>query len=198
MGLQNWARMAGATAILAGLAGCMDISLDVEVLGEETARGTMTTAMAPDIYAMMQAQAEEGEDFCEGGEIIETPDSVSCVVVQEGSFEQLRFNEDGEDEGIVIEDLGGGQVKVGFPTGELAEDIADQAGGADSDPQLEAMIASMFEGHAITFVISGGEIVESNMTIAADGQSASYEIPFNALLGGTADLPDELYAIVQK
>jgi hypothetical protein len=187
----------GSIAVLAaGLAGCMDVTMDIEVLSESTARGTMTTTMGSDIYAMMSAQVEEGEEFCEGGEIVTEGELVSCVVVEEGDFDELTFEDSGE-EGLVMEAIGNGQVRVAFPTGDLADDIAEQA-GTESDPQLEAMIAAMFEGHGIVISVSGGEILDTNMTVSEDGQSASYEIPFTLLLSGEAELPEEIFAVVQK
>jgi hypothetical protein len=152
--------------------------------------------MAADIYRMVAAQQVEGEDgFCDEGELIETPESVSCVVTQSGPFDELDLDEDGS--GPTIEAIGGGQVRVSFPLGELSQDIGEGV-GAGEDPEMMAMMASMFEGNSITLTVSGGRIVDTNMEIAADGMSASYVIAFTELLTGEADLPEEAYAVVQK
>ncbi|WP_196260370.1 hypothetical protein [Pelagibacterium limicola] len=190
------AKLTGAAVLTLSLAACMDISMEVEILSETEAKGTMTTTMAADVYEMVAAQQVEGEEgFCDEGELIETPESVSCVVTQSGPFGELELGEDGE--GPMIEAIGGGQVRVSFPLGDLSEEIG-QGMGAGEDPEMLAMMAAMFEGNSITMAVSGGRIVDTNMDVAADGLSASFVIPFAALLTGDVELPEEAYAIVQK
>ena len=65
------------------------------------------------------------------------------------------------------------------------------------DPQAKEMMMQMFKGHAMTLRVSGGKIVDTNMTIAADGMSAELVIPLEDLITGKANIPDETYAIVQ-
>lgn len=194
MNLAPIAKAGGIAVLTLGLAACMDISMDIEILSETEARGTMTTSMAPDVYAMIIQMDESNEDFCEDGEVVETATSVDCIVVQEGPFAELELAED--DAGPTIEAVGNGQVRVSFPTEGIAEEVAEGA-GAD-DPEMMAMISAMFEGNAIYISISGGEIVDTNMDRGEDGNSASYTIPFVALLSGDLDVPDELFAVVQK
>lgn len=189
-------RLSGAAVLALSLAACMDISMDVEILNQTEARGTMSTTVEPDIYQMIAAQQAEGDEgFCDEGELVETSESVSCIVTVTGPFEELKLGEDGE--GPTIEAIGGGQVRVSFPLGELASEIG--AGiGAGEDPEMLAMMASMFEGAQVTMSISGGRILDTNMEVALDGNSASYTILFTDLLTGQLDLPEEAYAVVQK
>lgn len=189
-------RLAGASILALSLAACMDVSMTIDVLSESEAEATMVTSMGADMYEMMSAQTMDGDDdFCADGEIVETAETVDCVVVQRGPFDELDL--DADDGGPVIAALGNGQVRVSFPTGELAETMAEDTGAGD-DPQMMAMITSMFEGHFITMTVSGGPITDTNMTVAADGLSAHYEIPFVDLFGTEINLPDEIYAVVQK
>lgn len=191
-------RIAGASALTLALAACMDVSMTLDVLSETDAELTVVTSMAADMVELMNAQAEEaGEEFCADGEIVANGDILDCVVVQSGPFEELELDGEGE-EGPRIEAIGNGQVRVTFPTGDLTESLAESTGGADQDPQMQAMLASMFEGHAITLTVTGGEIVDSNMDIDAGGRSASFELPFTALFDGSLDLPEDLFAVVQK
>lgn len=191
------AKLGGAAVLSLGLAGCMDITMDIEILSETEARATMTTSMEADIYAMIAAQAEEGDEgFCDEGELIETGTTVDCVVTSSGAFDELDFGDE-QGGGPAIEAIGNGQVRVSFPTGDLADQVAEGTGG-EQEPEMMAMIAQMFEGAYITMRISGGPIVESNMDIAPDGQSASYQIPLTGVMTGEIDLPEELFAIVQK
>src|SRR5690606_28024325 len=176
---------------------CMDVAMTVDVTSQTEAEATMVTTMERDMYDLMMAQApDEQDEFCDGGELVETADAVQCTMIESGPFAELDLQaEDGEKP--VIEAIGGGQVRVAFPTGDLAESLAEDTGAGD-DAQMQAMIASIFEGHAITMTVSGGTITDTNMEIAADGQSARYEIPFTDLFGSDLDLPPELYAVVQK
>lgn len=191
------AKLGGAVALSLGLAGCMDVTMDIEILSETNATATMTTSMEADIYAMIAAQAEEGDEgFCDEGELIESGTTVDCVVTSSGTFAELDFGDD-QGGGPDIEAIGNGQVRVSFPTGDLAEQVAEGTGG-EQDPEMMAMLAQMFEGAFITMRVSGGAIVESNMEIAPDGQSASYQIPLTGVMTGELDLPEQIFAVVQK
>lgn len=189
-------RLSGAAALAFSLAACMDISMEVEVLSQSEAKGTMATTVGTDIYQMLAAQQTEGEDgFCDDGELVETPETVSCVVTSSGPFEEFEMGDDGESP--TIEAIGGGQVRVSFPLAGLADEIGEGV-GAGEDPETLAMMASMFEGAQITMTISGGPILDTNMELAADGNSAGLTIMFTELLTGDIDLPEEAYAVVQK
>ena len=197
MMISTLTRLAGAGGLALMLTACMDVSMTVDIKSEAEAEATMVTAMKRDMYDLMMAQStEDDDDFCADGKLVEKPDVMECTVIESGPFAELEFDSD-DGESPSIEAIGGGQVRVSFPTGDLAESLAEDTGAAE-DIQIQAMIASMFEGHAITMTVTGGPIVDTNMQIAADGMSASYEIPFVDLFGSDLDLPAELYAIVQK
>lgn len=191
-----FARLGGAVALTLSLAACMDVSMSIDVLSETEAQATMVTAMSPDMYAMVQAQAADGEDeFCPEGETVETATAVECVITERGLFGELNL--ESEDGGPTIEAIGNGRVRVSFPTGELAAAVSAES-GAEQDPQMMAMMTQMFDGHFITLSVTGGEIVETNMERAEDGVTARHQIPFAALMTGDLDLPEELFAVVQK
>jgi hypothetical protein len=198
MTMTTMTRLAGASGLALLLTACMDVSMSVNVLSETDAEATMLTSMSAEMVAMMNAQTEGvDEEFCAEGELVERGDMIDCIVVESGPFDELDFDAEEEEEGPVIEAIGGGQVRVTFPTGDLAASL-DESMGSGEDPEMQAMISSMFEGRAITLAVTGGTIVDTNMEIAADGMSASYEIPFVDLFAATRDIPAEIYAIVQK
>lgn len=194
MRITTIARAAGIVMLGAGLAGCVDVEMDINVLTAETARGTMTMTIDKSMYDMMNAQEGASTDFCEDGEIIEEETVVKCVDVEEGAFEELLFGDDSDEAKPTIVAQDNGQVRVSFPTSDLTEEIT----GGDDDPQSQAMMAAMFEDNVMVLKVSGGPIVETNMELAADGMSASLTIPFLELINGTADLPKKAYAVVQK
>jgi hypothetical protein len=103
-------------------------------------------------------------------------------------------------------------VRVSFPTSEFQNGLnaaaasgPGDASDASSDDaqtkaaaeQMKAAMGAYFAGHFLTIKIEGGEITDSNMTIAGDKQSAEDKIAFTDILNGTAKLPAELYAVVK-
>ena len=90
-------------------------------------------------------------------------------------------------EGMTIERRDGGLLYVAFDIDEVTADLEPpaEAGGEE----MIAMMAEAFAGHAITMNVAGGEIVETNGTVSADGKTASFSIPLDGLITGAATLP---------
>jgi hypothetical protein len=203
MTLHVLGRLAGAAALTLALAGCIDVSMDVEVTSETTAKGTMTQVMSAQVYPMIKASAEEGGDtstegFCDKGELTENADgSATCVITEEGAFADLTFDQKEGEESVTFTSVGPGLVRIAFNTKDMAGDVTE-GGGEDMDAEAKAMMEAYFVGHFLTLSVKGGEITDTNMTLAEDKMSAETKIEFVALLNGEADLPDELYAIVRK
>lgn len=204
MKLPLFARLAGIALVTLGLAGCMDMSVDVEVLSETTAKGTMTQTMSADVYPMIKAnKPAEGEesaeaDFCADGTLTENADgSATCVMVEEGKFADLNFDSEPGQESVRFSSAGPGLVRVAFNTADMEGDLSS-SGGEEMDAETKTMMEAYFQGHFITLRVSGGTITDTNMTKAENGLSAETKISFVDLLNGKADLPDELYAIVKK
>lgn len=189
------AKIAGALALTMGLAGCIDMTNDIYVTSPTTAKATITSVMAKDIYAMVKAGGNEGDDpFCkgEGETLTENADgSGTCVAISEGDFADLKFDDGGSKP--VITSNADGTVRIAIATKDMMGDL-----GAEQDEQTQAMMKQMFEGHFLTIRFGGAQIVESNMDAAPD--SAEYveiKIPFLGLLDGSAELPEELYAVIR-
>lgn len=179
-----------------GLAACMDVSIEVAVQGENLGEARTIIAMDTQFYEMSKAQSG-ADDFCGDDGVFEAKETVvTCTTVLSGDFAAL-MEEVGENDGPepTITLVSPGLVRVTFPTASLAEEVG--AGDLDNDEETKQMVLGMFEGHAITLAVSGGTIVDTNMTVSADGQSASLVIPFTQLILGTLDLPDESFAVVQ-
>jgi hypothetical protein len=191
-------RVAGVLALTMGLAACVDMTEELTVTSDTTAKATMTMTMGADIYAMMKsantAETKPEDKFCakEGEKLTENADgSATCIASSEGAFADLKFDEG--DSKPVFTVVSPGVVRVAFPTKGMAGDL----GKDNSDPQTAAMMKQMFEGHFITLRITGRQVTDSNMTISADKTAAEIKIPVLDLIEGTAKLPDELYAVVQ-
>jgi hypothetical protein len=207
MNLKIIGQLAGALVLSAALAGCIDVTMDVEVQNETTGKATTTMQMGADFYAMakagMAAPPAEGQTapandgFCEeeGAVLTENPDgSATCTMVVEGAFADLFKDESGNPENTAkFEVVSPGVVKVSFPTADM---LGDEMGTEAQDEQTKAMMAALFEGKTITIRVHGKQITESNMTISADKTSAEIVIPFLDLINGTATLPAELTATV--
>lgn len=200
-------RLAGVLAVTAGLAGCMDVEAEIEVLSATTGKATTSMTIGADFYPMIKQMSEAGgegmksEPFCdkEGEELTENADgSATCVTTKEGELATLTEGEDGgPSEDASFTEVSPGVIRVAFKTSEMKSQVAEGAGGGSAeDAQAMAMIKPYFEGHTISITIKGKKITETNMTASDDGTSATTEIPFNDLLDGKATVPDELYAIV--
>ena len=189
------AKLAGALALSLGLAGCIDMTNDIYVTSPTTAKATVTSTMSADIYAMVKAGGNQGDDpFCtaEGETLTENEDgSGTCVAISEGDFSDLKFDDGGSAPVFTTND--DGTVRIAIGTKDMMGDL-----GADDDPETAEMLKQMFEGHFLTIRFGGAEIVESNMESAPDsGEYVEIRIPFLGLLDGTAELPEELYAVVR-
>src|SRR5690554_2408605 len=100
MNVKRFGRIGGILVLAAGLAGCIDVTMDIEVLSETTARTTTTSTMGADFYPMAKAgmAAEEGSEdgSCqeEGAVLTENADgSATCVHTTEGTFADLEVGE---------------------------------------------------------------------------------------------------------
>lgn len=196
MSLKFLSRLAGVLAITAGLAGCMDVTMDIEIQTETTGKATTTSVMGADFYAMAKSGDQSKEDgFCKevGATLTENTDgSATCVLIVEGPFDKLN-SADGKDDGAKFEVVSPGVVKASFTTADMKGEL----GTEEQDAETKKMMEAFFEGHTITIRLRGKEIVESNMTVSADKTSAEVVIPFLDLINGTVDLPAELFAVVK-
>lgn len=200
-------RLAGVLAVTAGLAGCMDVDAEIEVLSATSGKATSSITISSEFYPMIKQMAEAGgeglksEPFCakEGEELIENADgSGTCITTKEGDFAALTAEGDGApSEEASFTEVSPGVIRVAFKTDDMKSQVAEGAGGGSAeDEQAMAMIKPYFEGHTISITIKGKKITDTNMTASGDGTSATIELPFLDLLEGNAELPDELYAVV--
>jgi hypothetical protein len=203
MTLKTVSRLAGIVLLSAGLAGCIDMTAEVEVLSETTGKATTTMTMGADFYPMLKQMAEAGgenakkeDGFCqeEGDVLTENADGgATCTTVTEGELAKLSES-DGPSEDASFTVVSPGVVRVAFKTDEMQSQLSEGTGGAE-DAQAAAMMKTYFEGHTATIRIKGKRILETNMTKVGDN-AAEMVIQFTDLLDGKADLPAELFAVV--
>lgn len=193
---------AAIAALLAlGLAGCVDVAVDIDVTSPTTARATMTQDMNADFYTLIKLNQEQAEEedaeaepvFCAEGDLTEHIDgTATCVLAEEGAFATLDLGQD--EGGITFTDEEDGLVRIAVSTAELRAQ-------ADIEEELDAetrdLVNAFFSGRDITLTFSGAEVIDTNMTLSEDETSASQTLPLLDLINGTADLPDELYAVVR-
>jgi hypothetical protein len=189
-------QMAGIGLLTLSLAGCFDMSMDIEVLTETAARSTIVQTMPVEIYQMVvQAPAGQG-GFCtpdDGGELMINADgSATCTQVVEGTFAEIETADEADSFDVAV--VSPGVVRITFRADTVGGQIASEAG---NDPQVTAMINSMFEGRSMTVRLIGSELIETNMSPTADGRGAELVIPFTDLINGTTSLPPELYAVLR-
>ena len=168
----------GAAACLA-LAGCIGADVEVEVLGDNAARMSGTFEMQRALFDMADAE----EDFCDpadGGTLELTAERAICVFERTGTFEDL-FDGEGDGDTDVqasFEPLGDNIVRVTIPLDDMDGEMDEMF----EDPAMAAMFRPMLEGYAISFTVTGAEIVASTGEISEDGRSASFSMPLVSLL----------------
>jgi hypothetical protein len=201
MTLKTIARLASVLMLSAGLAGCMDVTAEIEVQSETTGKATTIMTMGAEFYPMIkQAAAAGGEEaaasadaFCaeEGDVLTENADgSATCTSVKEGTLAEITADAEGPNEDTTFTVVSPGVVRVSFKTSEMSGQVTE-----GQDEQTAQMMKAYFEGHNATIRIKGKKIIETNMTKIGDN-TAETVIPFTDLLDGKADLPDELFAVV--
>ena len=199
MKLALMGRIAGVVALTMGLAACVDMTEDLTVTSDTTAKATMTMVMGADIYSMMKAAStqdtKQDDKFCakDGEKLTETADGgATCESSTEGTFDALTFDEGGSKP--TFELVSPGLVRVSLPTKDMMGDLGK---GGEQDEQTKAMMQQMFDKHFLTLRFSGVEVTDTNLTLSADHKSAEIKIPFTDLINGTAKLPDTFYAVVK-
>lgn len=201
MTFQTIGKLTAMLMLGATLTACVDVTADLEVTSETTAKITVTQVMGADFYAMAKTSDENTEDdlpsakgFCVEGVLTENPDgSASCVLTEEGTFADLSdADSDTEDAQFTAE--GPGLVRVTVPAIVITNAIGNQD---DLGPETKKMVEAYFAGRTFTVRVSGGDITDTNMTLAKDGKSAEHSIPLLDIINGTTDLPQDLYAVVR-
>lgn len=202
MTLKTISRLAGMLVLTAGLAGCIDMTAEIEVLSETTGKATTTMTMGADFYPMLKQMADAGgkdakpeDGFCqeEGDVLTENADGgATCTSVKEGELASLAES-DGPSEDASFTVVSPGVVRVVFKTSEMTSQLSEGTGA--EDPQAAAMMKTYFEGHTATIRIKGKRITETNMTKVGDN-AAEVVLNFVELLDGTAKLPPEFFAVV--
>ncbi|WP_141728437.1 hypothetical protein [Devosia insulae] len=205
MTLKTISRLAGIVLLSAGLAGCMDVTAEIDVLSETTGKTTTVMTVGSEFYPMIKQMAEAGganadssDAFCkeEGDVLTENADgSGTCTTIKEGDLTTLT-TDDGPNSDTSFTVVSPGVVRVAFKTNEMTSQISEGAGaGGAEDAQAKAMMKTYFEGHTATIRIKGKRITETNMTKVGDN-AAEMVLNFTELLDGTANLPEELFAVV--
>ena len=201
MTFQTIGKLTAMLMLGAALTACVDITADIEVTSETTAKTTLTQVMGADFYAMAKTSDENTEDdlpsakgFCVEGVLTENPDgSATCVLTEEGTFADLTDDSSDADD-VQFTPEGTGLVRVTVPALAITNAIGNQD---DLGPETKKMVEAYFAGRTLTVRISGGDITDTNMTLAKDGKSAEQSIPFLDIINGTADLTQDLYAVVR-
>lgn len=182
------------------LAGCFDATIDVAVTSATTARLEATQVINADTYGVMKRSAEEDDysaldEFCTLGEIIENADGgATCSLVKEGDFATLRSFDD-EGDNLTFTPEADGAIRVSLSTASIVKMAQnDEELGEETLKMVEAFLA----GHTLTIRIGGGEITDTNLTLAKDKESAEAVFPLlDLLVSGKVELPPTFYAVVR-
>ncbi|MDR2856728.1 MAG: hypothetical protein LBV50_02650 [Novosphingobium sp.] len=205
MNLAAIVRLASPLVLAASLSGCMDLTSEIDVLSDASARSTSTVTLSNAVYAIVKqdesSHAENAADkpFCKenGATLTENADgSAACTAIKEGDFATITGTVDANIGTTTFTTVKPGVVRVAISTETLTRGMASEQKNLDSrDEQARTQIKAAYAGHAITIRIKGRKVIDTNMTVTADGV-AQKVIPFEALIDGSANLPGELFAVV--
>ncbi|MBK8084827.1 MAG: hypothetical protein IPK28_13955 [Devosia sp.] len=198
MNLKSLGRLAGVLALTAGLAGCIDMTAEIEVLSETTGRATTNMTMGAEFYPMIKQMADSGQQSADDGFCVNENDvltenadgSATCTTVIEGSLDDLKSSDSPSEDATFIV-VSPGVVRVAMKSEGMASEVTE-----GQDEQTAQMMKAYFDGHNVTIRIKGKRVIDSNMTVSDDGTTAEIVIPFLSLMDGTAGLPEELFAVV--
>ncbi|MDA5092755.1 hypothetical protein O2N63_01475 [Aliiroseovarius sp. KMU-50] len=182
------------------LAACFDADMTLTIQDEENASMNAVMRMGPELYGMIAASGEDpceegvGEVQADGGYLctIEETDTIDNIIAElkEGSSDPENPMDMGD--GFALERLENGNIKIAFDLDSMSSDM-DQQG---MDPQMMAGMMQAFTGRNITITVAGPEVVEANGVIAADGKSATMQIPLTILFAPENDLPDSFVVVI--
>ncbi|WDR06923.1 hypothetical protein PSQ90_05605 [Devosia rhodophyticola] len=198
------ARIVATAGSLLFLAGCVDATVDIDVISPTTARASMTQVMGAEFYSLIKPDLDKPmagtadgkhrmERFCAKGELVENADgSAACYFSQKGDFATILLGRD--QQRVRFTPLGDGLVRVELSLVGIAEEVGAHRW---DDEKTRQMNQSLFSGHTCTLRFGGLEVVDTNMSLSPDKRSAEQVVHFLDLINGTAGLPATLYAVVR-
>ncbi|MCL1630213.1 hypothetical protein M3N55_15960 [Roseibaca sp. V10] len=174
-------------AILA-LTACIEVDMNVEILGEDEARVTGYMQIQRQMYEMSGQDAS----FCDaedGGTFVLTDTHARCQIDKTGSFAEIM--DDGGADGpqdmqAQLVHLDSNRVRALLPLSALSGQMEDMA----SDPQAMAMARQMMAGLSIGFSVSGDSIESTTGTMSDDGKTATVTLGLDDLLAPGTPLQD--------
>jgi hypothetical protein len=199
-------RFASPLVLAASLTGCMDLTSEIEVLSDTSARSVSTLSLTQAVYSIVKQEQKDGgkaasdKPFCaEDGDVLaESADGgATCTSSKEGDFAAVAGSVSPKAGTTTFTTVKPGVVRVAVSTETMTRGMArDQEDFKTRDEQARKQMKAAYAGHAITIRIKGRKVIDTNMTITADGV-AQKVIPFESLIDGSANLPDELFAVVE-
>ena len=122
-------RMAGVLALTMGLAACVDMTEEINIESETTAKATMTMTMAADVYSMLKSrrhrQHQAGRQILRQGwreADREFRWQRHLRRLSEGTFADLKFDEGDSKPTFTV--VSPGVVRASFPTKDMAGSLA--------------------------------------------------------------------------
>ncbi|MCC1481692.1 hypothetical protein [Roseibaca sp. Y0-43] len=177
-----------ALPALLALTACIEVDMNVEVLGEDEARVTGYMQINRQMFEMSGQDAS----FCDeedGGTLVMTDTHARCEIDQTGSFAEIM--DDGGDGGpediqAQLVHLGGNRVRALMPLSAMSGQMDEMA----EDPQALAMAQQMLAGLSITFSVTGASVESTTGTLSDDGTTASVTLGVEDLLAPGTPLTD--------
>jgi len=173
---------------LFALTACVEVDMNVEILGADEARVTGYMQVDRQMFEMSGQDAS----FCDpedGGTLVMTDTHARCEIDQTGNFTEI-MDDNGEggpdDIQAQLVHLDGNRVRALLPLSAMSGQMEDMG----DDPQALAMARQMLAGLSITFSVTGQGIESTTGTLSEDGTTASVTLGIEELIAPGAVLTD--------
>ena len=174
-------------AILA-LTACVEVDMNVEILGEDEARVTGYMQLNRQMFEMSGQDAS----FCaeeDGGIFVLTDTHARCTIDKTGTFAEIL--DEGSASGTPemqaqLVHLDTNRVRALLPLSAISGQMENVA----ADPQAMNMARQMLAGLSVSFSVSGASIESTTGTLSDDGTTATVTVGVDELLAPGSPLQD--------
>lgn len=143
----------------------------------------------------------KGDDFCAGGDQVETGDEVSCTIWHRAGLGKFRLASANGQATITAVAISDELIRVEIPVRMLKDDLF-KTRTLDAGAKRSLRLARPFIGRAmqdryLIYAIEGFRVEKTNGVLSEDGKRAEIAIPIAALIGGNVDVPEMFFAEVR-
>jgi hypothetical protein len=174
----------GLVAVVAALAGCIDVEFGADVKSLQAVEMTRVLTIDRRMWDMGDMTS-----LCEDSDITVGREAVVCRAVFEFDTAKPR-----EGETATLFDIRGDALRVEFPVGVRVAEIS--RGLTENVPKGDVSDASLM-GRSVVWRIAGGQILEASVPFAPGATSVEYVVPMLQIRDAPGDIAAKFWAVVR-